>query len=222
MVKHRNRRHAPPADLAGKRVGIVNVIEYLGFLGTGPGRRKHRWKCICDCGREMIVDQPRLLGTEKIVESCGCVRIEGRRKHRMRGTPEYQAWSDIKRRCCNKDHEAYPRYGGRGITMFPQWVSDFSAFFAHVGPRPSREHSLDRIDNNGNYEPGNVRWATKTTQNRNKRTNRLLTYQGKTQTVAEWAEEIGISRASLKNRLHLGWSAERALSEPIGKPSRFR
>ena len=105
-------------------------------------------------------------------------------------------------------------YGGRGIRVCERWKS-YEAFFADVGARPSAEHSLDRIDTNGHYEPGNVRWATRREQNRNHRYHRWLTHQGETKMLAEWAEETGIGRSTIHLRLKAGWSTERALTEPV-------
>lgn len=94
---------------------------------------------------------------------------DDRIKHGMSGTVEYRAWLDMKQRCLNPKHKFYPDYGGRGITVHPAWIDDFMAFYKHVEPRPTKRHSLDRICVNGNYEPGNVRWATKKQQSRNRR-----------------------------------------------------
>jgi hypothetical protein len=137
--------------------------------------------------------------------------------HGMTGTPEHQAWSSIKRRCYDPTVENYPDYGGRGIKMCDEWLASFTVFYAHVGPRPSPKHSIDRYpDNDGNYEPGNVRWATAKQQARHRRSNVLLSYAGKTQCIAAWAEEKGLSVDVLWHRLNeLNWSLEQALTRPL-------
>jgi hypothetical protein len=122
----------------------------------------------------------------------------------------------MKTRCSNPNRDRYHCYGGRGIRVADEWQNDFEAFKAHVGPRPSDEHSLDRIDVNGDYAAGNVRWATQKEQSRNKRKNVNITAFGKTQTIAAWAEETGLDYYALYNRLRDGYlSPEEALTIPL-------
>ena len=124
----------------------------------------------------------------------------------------------MKEYCSNPRSAAFADYGGRGITVYLSWLKDFSAFYAHVGPRPSPQHTLERIDNDRGYEPGNVRWDTRTAQARNRRSNRLLTFDGRTLSVAEWGEIAPVNAAALHGRLKLGWTVERALTEPMLRP----
>lgn len=134
-------------------------------------------------------------------------------------TPEYRIWSAIKKRCLRETDPAYSDYGGRGITIHPAWANDFAAFLAYVGPRPSKKHSIDRYpDNDGNYEPGNVRWATQKEQCRNTRANRKLTINGETKCIAEWAEVCGLTPAMIGRRLSRGWSA----ADAVKTAARFR
>ena len=129
-------------------------------------------------------------------------------------SPEYMAWAQMKLRCLNPKSPKYPRYGGRGISVCSAWL-EFDAFIADMGARPSPDHSIDRIDNDGDYEPSNCRWATRTQQQRNREANRRLTHDGETATLAEWAERLGISTATLYSRVgRLGWSVEKALTTP--------
>lgn len=142
-------------------------------------------------------------------------RHDRRIKHLMSKRPEYKAWQQIKVRCLNPKDRNFPNYGGRGITIAAEWISSFESFYEHVGARPSSSHSIDRIDNNGDYEPGNVRWATVVEQGRNRRTCRAITFQGRTQLFQEWADEMGLHKATLETRLdRFGWSLERALLTP--------
>jgi hypothetical protein len=134
----------------------------------------------------------------------------------------YAAWADMISRCTNPRIARYPSYGGRGITVCPRWHVSFEAFLADVGEPPSPAHSLDRIDNDGNYEPGNVRWATRTEQMRNTRQNRLINFRGRLVPVAELAEIAGIHPRTLKDRLDRGWPPERAVSTPADARSRNR
>jgi hypothetical protein len=123
----------------------------------------------------------------------------------------------MSQRCTNPRHKSWSYYGGRRISVCDQWRNDYTAFLAHVGRRPSPKHSLDRIDNDGNYEPGNVRWATKKEQQRNRRFNRYITLNGETLLLLDWAERIGIPHDALRDRLNRNWPIERALTEPVGQ-----
>jgi hypothetical protein len=148
----------------------------------GDGRPSLRWVCRCDCGREAIRDGRSLRHGHQ--PSCGCRKITALRERFIthgctRGpngqlTPEYQAWRGMKTRCLNPNHHKFPGYGGRGIRICDEWLADFAAFLRHIGPRPSPEMSVDRIDVNGHYEPGNVRWATPAQQRANRRDSSSL------------------------------------------------
>jgi len=130
-------------------------------------------------------------------------------------TPEYQCWTDIKTRCLKKTSKAYPYYGGRGITICEKWKNDFSAFLADVGERPSPKHTIDRFpDNDGNYEPGNVRWATRAEQIHNRRNTRKVLFQGKNVALSVACKALGLTLKLVTSRIDRGWSPERAISEP--------
>lgn len=136
-----------------------------------------------------------------------------RKEHR---TPEYKTWGRMLNRCRNENEKDFHRYGGRGIQVCDQWVS-FENFLADVGLRPSANHSIDRYPNNdGNYEPGNVRWATRSEQCRNRRSTRWVTFKGKQISLAEAADATGLPYDTIKQRIaKLGWSDEKALTEPV-------
>ncbi len=140
---------------------------------------------------------------------------EKRKAHGLTKTGEYASWYGMHSRCSNPKTDRYKDYGGRGVRVCERW-KDFLTFLADMGPKPSPEHTLDRFpDNDGNYEPGNCRWATPAEQGRNRRDNCYLTCQGRTMTMTDWAAELGITPATLWCRLHmLGWSIERALTTP--------
>lgn len=128
-------------------------------------------------------------------------------------------------RCRNARSPYYHLYGGRGIKVCERWKgkNGFLNFLQDMGRRPSPKHSIDRIDNNGNYEPGNCRWATRIEQNRNRRDNRLVTFNGQTKCIAEWCDETGLPEKSVRARLWLlGWSVEDALTTPIRALNRTR
>lgn len=134
-------------------------------------------------------------------------------KHGQYGTPEYTAWMHMKARCTNENHKQFPEYGGRGITVCEEW-SDFDAFLKDMGTRPSPLHSIDRRNNSLGYSKENCRWATRKEQNRNHRGNHLLTFQGKTQCISAWSEELGMPDSVIRIRVERGWSIERALTTP--------
>jgi hypothetical protein len=129
--------------------------------------------------------------------------------------PEYRCWVAMRNRVRNKNNPAYHNYGGRGITICPTW-DDFDTFYSDMGPRPSSAHSIDRIDNDGSYSPSNCRWATSAEQNRNRRSQKMLTVNGETRCISEWTERIGCSsRNTIMMRLKAGWTPEEAVSIPV-------
>lgn len=128
---------------------------------------------------------------------------------------EYRVWAGMKVRCANPKSQDWHRYGGRGIAVCDRWRDSFENFYADMGPRPSSKHSIDRIDSDGNYEPANCRWATSKEQANNWKTrNRRITHNGETLSIPEWAERLGITRESLRDRLDAGWSVSDALTTP--------
>jgi len=134
-------------------------------------------------------------------------------RHGLSKRPEYRVWKNMVQRCCNPNNERYIDYGGRGITICKEWRKSFPAFLLHIGPRPSPIHSLDRIDNERGYEPGNVRWVTVHEQNRNQRSNLWFTAYGETHTLSDWARIKQIPINTLYSRaISLSWSFEDALA----------
>jgi len=178
------------------------------------------WICQCDCGNQIKVRGYSL--RSRHTESCGCYHLEKaaeagkqNRKHGKSGTAEYMIWSAVKARCYNSSNTAYEHYGGRGIKVCERWHK-FENFYADMGKRPSPRHSIERVDNNGDYEPDNCHWATQREQVNNRRNNRIVEYDGKSHTVAEWARIKGMNRYTLYNRLFTyKWPVERALTEPV-------
>jgi hypothetical protein len=124
----------------------------------------------------------------------------------------YMAWQDMKRRCHDPRHWHYELYGARGIAVCPEWRESFEAFALYIGERPTPKHSLDRIDNDRGYEPGNVRWGSVEEQQNNTRRSRKFTFKGRTLTMAQWARELGVDRRVIHGRLKRGWSVEDALT----------
>lgn len=207
-------------DLTGKAFGRLIVMEEI--LKPQKGRW---WRSVCECGNYCISPQRNLLSGK--TKSCGCLQREaaakqavvigaGNATHGMTNSPEWIVWRAVLARCGNKKNPAYPEYGGRGIKVCDRWRS-FENFFADMGPRPSLEYSIDRYPNqNGDYEPGNCRWATMTEQNRNRTNNLLLTVNGITKTAIEWIEETGLPRHVLYGRIRSRWPHDLAVLTPVG------
>lgn len=136
-------------------------------------------------------------------------------KHGLSYAPEYRAWQMIRLRCLDPKHAAYPNYGGRGIGICDRWLSSPQAFISDMGPRPSPKHEIDRIDNGRGYEPGNCRWATRTENCRNRRSNRMLEFRGETLSLAEWCDRLGLPRDTVRKRLDSDWSVVEALTAGV-------
>ena len=208
-------------DLTGQRFGRLIVAKRAENTKSGDAR----WMCKCDCGNETIVKAKHLKsgGTK----SCGCLQkeiardmLKARRTHGMSGTPIHKEWEAMKRRCYNPNTEKYYRYGGRGIVVCDRWRDSFEAFYEDVSKLlhfGEQGYTLNRINNDGNYEPNNVEWATQKEQANNRQSNHLLTFNGKTQTIVQWADETGIKSATIARRLKKGWSVEKALTTPTQK-----
>lgn len=194
-------------DISGRVFGRLTV------LGRSP-KDTRKWHCRCECGRSKDIERGSLLGGDS--KSCGCLFREllQRRNttHGMTHTVEYRVWEGIRKRCFQPSCKAYKYYGGRGITISAEWES-FSTFLSDMGQRPSADHSIDRINNDGLYSADNCRWATRQEQGNNKRNNRLLSLCGRTQTFKQWTTELGLTPHALYIRLR-NWPLERALTEP--------
>lgn len=191
-------------DLRNQRFGRLVAVEPAQKDKSG----NCRWLCRCDCGASTISQEGKLRSGH--ARSCGCLQREASTKHGLIGTRVYEIWRSMSKRCLNPRHKSFPSYGGRGIKVCARW-SDVAKFYADMGDPPAGM-SLDRIDNNGDYEPGNCRWATPAQQTRNRRPNVNLTLNGRTMCVTDWARETGVSRETIYTRLRRGWSIERALS----------
>lgn len=171
--------------------------------------------CRCACGTEKPVNKSQLV-TGK-TRSCGCLSRDNTRErltsHGKTGTREYRAWNAMKNRCNNPSCEKYQYYGGKGIRVCDKWNGSFESFLEDMGDCPEG-HTLDRIDANKDYTPDNCRWASWTTQSRNRSWNRLITLHGETRCVSEWSERVGIGANTLISRLNRGWSDEKTLTTP--------
>lgn len=202
------RFRRPNKDLTGQRFGRLVV--------SGPqdrvGNRFVGWRCRCDCGNETTVTTGELQRKQDSrrhgVRSCGCLQPESaiatHTKHGLHRSPEYQAWSDMRQRCYNPNDGEFKRYGARGITVCDEWRESFEAFYAHVGPRPSPDHSIDRIATDGHYVPGNVRWSTRKEQQRNRRNTTFIEFRGERMPLTKAAEIAGVNRSTARARHRRG------------------
>lgn len=213
-------------DLTGKTFGLLTVISLSEIREAGKAKDKRvLWFCQCECGRTKIVNGQQLRTGD--TKSCGCQWRTG--KHSIthghtigKRTKEYSTWARMIARCENPSSERVARrYRDRGIKVCNRWRCSFEAFFDDMGPRPSDRHSIDRIDNDGNYEPSNCRWATRSEQGRNTTRNRLITCRGQTKTLAEWAEISGVSCDVIRQRIDRdSWDSEKAIFYPTRKFTR--
>lgn len=200
------------------RIGSLQSVGPVFLVTRKPGTKRVRKQVfVCDCGEYAV----RSVGDLKWSASCGC---EHRKKssrlltvHGHYNTPEYRAWQQMKRRCLNKCCDKYSRYGGRGIRIHPAWEVDFTQFLADLGKMPGPGYSLDRYpDNNGNYEPGNCRWATHQEQCNNRTTSRWIDFAGERKTLAEWVRTHPFGK-TIKSRIIAGWDVDRAFTEAVRK-----
>ena len=180
-------------DLTGKEFGKWIVLEKSQTRSD-----RTLWECVCKCGAISDVYSEHL----RSGRSMGCKKC-ATVTHGMSGSPEWKVWLSMKSRCLNKNHTAYKRYGGRGITICDEWIASFDAFYRDVGDRP-KNHTLDRIDNSKGYSKENCRWATAKTQANNSSFNRIVMHQGEKLTVAQLSEKLGVKYPSLDSRLVKG------------------
>ncbi|TCT14563.1 hypothetical protein EDC18_10544 [Natranaerovirga pectinivora] len=211
---------ARKVDYTGKRFEKLTVIKRDENIA--------KWICKCDCGKEIIVYGNRLKNGK--VKSCGCLPSEiiiRRNKyelstHRMTGSRLYNIWDSMKARCLNSNSKDYHNYGQRGITIYEKWLK-FESFMEWATKNGYQEKlTLDRIDVNGNYEPSNCRWVSTKVQGNNTRVNRRVTMRGRTQTLSQWADEIGISPKALRYRIEAGWKEEDIFSPVDSRKKRIK
>lgn len=203
-------RNRPLKDYAGERFGNLVALR----LVERDADRNHKWLFRCDCGNEKVSRIRNVTGGR--TTSCGCVfRAQMIQRNTTHGLSrqhqrEYRSWKDMRGRCNTPTDSDYADYGGRGIRVCERW-SDFAVFLSDMGERPDG-HTIDRIDVNGDYEPGNCRWAPAKVQANNKRSNHLIQMRGETRTLQQWCEEFGIDPSKVRYRLKQGWALDRAFS----------
>jgi hypothetical protein len=201
-----------PIDMTSQKIHRWTVLKRVQNNPKGQAQ----WLCLCKCGNERIVGGAQLRNGQS--KSCGCLRSDITTKrnykhgHTIGGdlSPTYNTWVGMIARCTNPNHRSYDSYGGRGIVVCSRWF-DFSNFLADMGEKPESK-TIDRIDNNGNYEPSNCHWVSAKKQARNKRSSHSITYKGETKTIAEWSEILDIPPSTISWRLNHGCSDPDALS----------
>lgn len=218
LSNHRNQTVPKQHQITtGQKFGRLTVIQETDPIVFVSGPRR-RFLCQCECSTVKPFTLQSLMNGKS--QSCGCLRKEQLKErntthgHSVGGkrSPEHSAWHSMLQRCNNPKSKRYAEWGGRGITVCERWRT-FDNFLADMGTRPSLKHSLDRFpDTNGDYKPGNCRWATNSEQCNNKRNNRLLTHNGRTQTITEWGRESVVPLSAFRYRIESGWPIEEALT----------
>jgi hypothetical protein len=212
---------APTEVCVGMTFGRLSVAERVGTSRSGDAS----WRCTCACGQTTTASAGNLRSGN--TKSCGCLKRERQRTARLRHgdtsarktTPEFRSWCALTQRCTDPNSAKYLRYGGRGIEIAPRWVGreGFANFLADMGRKPSSQHSIERKNRDGNYEPENCVWATIEEQANNRSNNRLVTHHGETHSVAEWARRLGMAYSRLAARLDRGWPLRLARDPSAGR-----
>lgn len=195
-------------NITGNKYNRLTAIKFSHKEGH---QNRAKWLFKCECGNKKIIDKGKVTGG--YTRSCGCLLEEERKRftersttHGLSGgrkrTSEYMVWLSMRKRCLKPNDAGYKDYGGRGIKVCKRWLDSFPNFLEDMGDKPTKEHSIDRIDNDGNYEPSNCRWATRLQQGRNKRGVRLITIDGKTKCLAEWVEFLGLDQDEVNRDLY--------------------
>ncbi len=197
------------------------MLEFIREIerNNKGGQKYALYRCMeCKERKEVIKLMTRVKAGH--VKSCGCLRKKNCRElflsHGMSESLEYNAWRSMKYRCYCKSYKCYNNYNSKGITVCERWLHSFENFFSDMGPKPSPELTIERRNNNGNYEPENCYWGTDEEQANNKSNNVRYKYKGKYQTLSRWARELGYNASTLHKRIiDLNWSIEKALTTPI-------
>jgi hypothetical protein len=192
------------ADLLGRKFGLLLAVS----AAPSDARGQSRWLCRCECGKQTTLKAYNLVNGH--TRSCGCLRAPFDGTH---ATPTYRIWSGIISRCTSPGTSRYAYYGARGVTVCKRWLL-YESFLADMGERPPKMQ-IERIDNDGHYEPSNCRWATRNEQQRNKRSNRILVLGKERITLAEASERFGLKANTIRKRLDLGWSPVSAVTVPL-------
>jgi len=200
-------------DLSGQRFGLLTVES----LAAKTPDNHYAWNCLCECGTRLVVRAANLQHGKR--KSCGCVMRAKRSKgtnyrHGMAHSPEWNAWSEMKRRCYDPRRKFYKYYGGRGIKVCARWMESFENFLADMGLKPSPEYSIEREDVDGDYEPGNCSWSPRSRQAVNRTDTVRIRVNGTTKALADWCRETGVSPGTAHKRISDGWDPAVAVTKP--------
>lgn len=201
-------------DLTGQKFGRLTVIQRAENRNG-----KTMWMCQCDCGNEKITQTMNL--THGDTKSCGCLQKETIKEiastHKKSKTKLYRVYLHIKERCSNPSSKSYSDYGGRGISVCDEWLDSYEKFMDWSYENGYKDGlQIDRMDNDGNYEPSNCRWTDRVTQANNRRNNNFIEFNGEKRTLSEWEKETGIGQSTIWARIYkLNWSIEKALTTPV-------
>lgn len=198
-------------DLSGQQYGNLFVVERCV---ENTKQNKPMWLCKCTCGKIVSVNGNSLRRGK--TRSCGCLQKSIVTRHGKRYTSIYNIWRNMKARCYNENNISYKYYGARGIRVCDEWINSFESFYKwSINNGYNNGLTIDRLNNNKNYEPNNCRWVNMTEQQNNRRNNRLITYTGETKTLSQWASLYGIKVVTLSQRLKHNWDIEEALTTPV-------
>lgn len=195
-------------DMTGLKFGLLTVI---GRVESTDKNGQAMWRCDCECGGSTNARGTALRAGH--YQSCGC--LQGNRTHGLSNCQEYESWRAIRQRCLNSKCKSFKNYGGRGIAICNRWLESFENFLADMGHAPAPRMQIDRIDNNGNYEPSNCRWATVKEQSRNRRNNHFVTVDGQEMVLMDACIKYGIGHPTVLYRMRNGWSCEDAIKTPV-------
>lgn len=213
-INHVNRRYGnQPMTLVGTKCGLLTVLSAEPTRRLN-GRVEKMWLCLCECGNKKIVQRNNLRSGH--TKSCGCLTHHPWHvTHGLTHHPLYHVWASMKDRCLSPDNQNYKNYGGRGIPVCAEWAESLQKFVDDMEPTYQPGLTLDRIDNSRGYCKDNCKWSTRREQQNNTRTNHNIAWKGEVHTIAEWARIKNMKQRTLHTRLKLGWSIDRALSEPV-------
>lgn len=201
-----------PVNITDQRFGRLRAVK----LAFRDKHNREHWLFKCDCGQEKAIEKSSVKTGH--TKSCGCLQLDNNKivgiTHNKSKTREFKIWLGIKKRCLNRKCHAYKDYGARGIMICDRWLISFEDFLADMGYAPSQFHSIDRIDNNGNYEPSNCKWITRKEQNNNTRRNRIFSYEGKNYTLSNLCDKLGLKYQLIYDRVtKLKWKIEEAICQ---------
>lgn len=199
---------------AGQKFNRLTVLKLDHIEKNKKNKNIEFYKCICQCENECIVKKHHLKSGH--TQSCGCLK---NKKHSLTKTRLFSIFRDMKTRCYNKNNKKYKYYGGKNIIIFKGWLNDFKTFYDWAMANGYKDNlTIDRIDNNGNYEPNNCRWTDMKTQSRNRHNNNTITYNNETYCLIDWAKKLNINRHTLFYRIYiLNWSIKKAFTTPVKK-----